>query len=198
MFHIINLGDNIIDLNGLDNFEGVYEVESLNLDNGKRIPFIVDLVTSPNISVNTLNVSSIRVVIEDASLIGEESYIVLKNLNKEKIVMTIKPDTTKPTDVEYKFKITKSELVKDDVVRIKILSKANGEEASWRCSYQGQPILYYIAPLQSDKSGYVYIKLMSQMVSDYVSTLIFEQLGSLNTVEFKINNTPKGLELLKK
>ena len=192
MFEIKGIKDNIIDLGGIKEYNENFEVASFN-DNGKRMPFSIDLVTTDSITVNAFGVSSINIEIDVSNIIQEE-YITFKNILGETLVITIKPNSYFTNDRVYKFKISKTEFNDNGEVKIRILSKVNGEEIGWKCIYDGRPISYVITPMESDKSEYVTIKSMSQMFINFVSTLTFQQNESGEIITFKINNTPEGMK----
>lgn len=197
MFKIKDLKDNIIDLNGLKEFEKEFEIISINTKNDKKIPFYIDLVSTPNIKVSVFNDNSIKITINVVEIL-EEEFIIFRNAQQEKLTITIIPNAYFLDEIQYKFKITKSEITKDGILKLKILSKGNGTEVGWKCVYDGKPISYCITPMESNKSEYVYIKLAMEMISDFTSKLIFEQNESGEKVEFEINNTPNGMKLIEK
>lgn len=192
MFAIKDLNNNTIELQGLKDYSNKFEILSFN-ENGKRMPFFTELVTSNDISVELFNICFINVTINVKNIIKDE-YIVFKNINGEKLILTIKPNNYFVEEREYKFKITKSEFTKDGKLKLKIYSKVNGEDIGWKCIYKGKPIDYNISPIESYESTYVTVELLSEMLTDYVSTLIFEQKESGKKIEYKINNTTEGMK----
>ena len=192
MIIINDLKDKTINLGGLKDYDRNFEVHSCN-DKGKTQPFQIELVTSEDILVEKFNVSSIHIFI-DVEFIVKEEYIILKNILGEKLIITVKPNEYYTNDRNYKFKLTKNEFNKNGELKLKILSKVNNTEIGWRCIYDGKPIQYEITPMESDKSSYVTIKLNSILFIDYVSILKFQQNESGNVIEYKIKNTPNGME----
>jgi len=197
MFKIKDLKDNIIDLNGLKEFEKETEIISINTKNNKKIPFYIDLVSTPNITVNVFNGNLIKIIINVAEILKEE-FIIFKNAQQEKLIINIIPNIYFLNERQYKFKITKSEITEDGILKLKILSKGNETEVGWKCVYDGKPISYNITPMESDKSDCVYVKLTMEMISEFTSKLIFEQNESKERIEFEINNTPNGMKLIEK
>lgn len=192
MIIINDLKDKTINLDGLKDYDHNFEVYSCT-ENGKTQPFQIELVTSDNIIVEKFNVSSIHIFI-DVEYIVKEEYIILKNILGEKLIITVKPNEYYTNDRNYKFKLTKNEFNKNGELKLKILSKVNNIEMGWSCVYDGKPIQYEITPMKSDKSSYVTVKLMSTLFIDYISTLKFQQNESGNVIEYKIKNTPNGME----
>lgn len=195
MLSIKDLEQNVIDLNGIKEYSEDFEILSIN-KNGKRLPLRVDLVSTPSIKLNMFNVSSINITIDVKSILKEE-FVILKNLIGEKLILRIMPNEYYTNERIYKFKATKKEVNKNGDIKIKIISQVNDMEIGWKCTYDGSPISYEIKPKKSSKSGTVTIKSLMEMTTDYVSTVIFEQEESGETIEVKINNTPQGMELVK-
>lgn len=191
MLKINGLENNIIDLSGEIEYINEFDVLSLN-EYGKRLPFQIDLVTSSNIWVSLFKVSSIKVEIDVNSIVKDE-YITLKNINGEKLVITIKPNTYVTEEDVFKFKMTKATFKDNGELKLKILSKVNNEEIGWKCIFDGQPISYEITPRNDVGSAYVTVKLLSEIFSNYTSELIFEQNFSGNKIVYKILNTPEGM-----
>ena len=195
MFTVKDLKDNVINLDGLKEYNIDFEVLSLK-ESGKRIPFRVDLISTESIKIRLFGVSSINIVIDVENILKDE-YIVLKNTNNEKIIITVKPNEYYVNDRDYRFKITREEKTKDGDIRIRLMSKVNKSEIGWRCTYDGRPISYEITPMESNKSEYIKIKLKSKMLTEYNSVIIFQQEESGETVELKIKNTTDGMEIIK-
>ena len=192
MFEIKGIKDNIIDLDGVKEYNENFEVISIN-ENGKRMPFSIDLVSTDSITVNAFGVSSINIEIDVSNIIQEE-YVTFKNILGETLAITIKPNSYFTTERTYKFKITKTEFKDNGELKIRILSKVNGEEIGWKCIYDGRPIMYVITPMESNKSEYVTIRSMSQVANDFVAALKFQQDESGEVITFLINNTTEGMK----
>ena len=90
MFTVKDLKDNVINLDGLKEYNIDFEVFSRK-ESGKRIPFRVDLISTESIKIRLFGVSSINIVIDVENILKDE-YIVLKNTNNEKIIITVKPN----------------------------------------------------------------------------------------------------------
>lgn len=192
MFYIKGLENNIIDLDGFDEYSEEFEVVSLN-DNDKRQPCGIEYISNEGIEVTFFGVNFVRISIDVSEIINDE-YIILKNYIDETITLTVKPNQYYVDDKDYKFKITKSEFKDNNDLRLKILSKVNGKELGWKCTYDGKPISYSITPMENDKSCFINVKLLSQLFVDYTSVLIFEQDESGETIEYNILNTPEGMK----
>ena len=182
---------NVIDLNGLKEYSDNFEVLSFT-ENGKRIPFHVDLVSNPNISISAFGVNSINITIDVEAIVNDE-FIVLKNAYEEELRIDIKPNEYFVNDRDYKFKITKSELLENGDLKLKILSKVNNEEMGWRCTYFGQPIEYTVTPMESDKSCYVTITPISHLLIDYETLFKFQQEESGEEITYIVKITPNGI-----
>ena len=192
MFYIKGLEDNIIDLDGVKEYMEEFEVVSLN-NKGKRQPFQIELITNENIRVSSFEVNFLRIEITPQMIVNEE-HIVLKNYIGEKIIITVKANEYFTNEIKYKFKITKTEFKKNGDLRVKILSKANGEEIGWKCTHDGSPLSYEITPKEDEKSSFITIKSLTNLLIDYTSVLIFEQEESGEIIKLEIYNTPDGMK----
>ena len=150
------------------------------------------MVSNPNISISAFGVNSINITIDVEAIVNDE-FIVLKNAYEEELRIDIKPNEYFVNDRDYKFKITKSELLENGDLKLKILSKVNNEEMGWRCTYFGQPIEYTVAPMESDKSCYVTITPISHLLIDYETLFKFQQEESGEEIAYVVKITPNGI-----
>lgn len=192
MLIIKNLIDNIIDLTDLDEYSNDFEVISLS-DNEIKQPYYIEFVSNEGIFITKFDVSQIKIEIDVGSILNDE-YFILKNNIGERITVFIKPNNNYVRDKKYKFKITKQEFKEDNLLTLKILSKANDKEIGWKCIYDGKPISYIITPMENDKSSYVTIKLTSKILAQYIAPIVFQQDESEETIIYKIKNTSNGME----
>lgn len=193
MLKLYKLDDNIIDLDGIKTYNEEFTVISAN-ENGKPQPFYVELVSSEAISVDKYEGDKLSIYI-DVEYVLKNEYIALKNLIGDRILITVKPNQYFVNDRTYKFKLTKTEEKEDGSLRIKILSKVNGKEMSWKCTYDGRPNNYDITPMESEKSEFVNIKINSTVLNAFTSKIEFTQDESNETISLDILNTVDGLKL---
>ena len=198
MFKIKNLEENnLINLEGKKEYKEQFEVLSYNEKNMKRTPFTVSTITSPFISARTFGVSLLEIGI-DVEGVTKEEHVVLTNINGEEIIITINPNSYFSNEREYKFRISKSEILDDGTLRLRILSKVKGKELGWKCTYDGRPMVYSIMPKEGSKSGYVRIKpMVMEIYSEFISKLEFQQEESGEKAEILIKVTKDGMEILK-
>lgn len=192
MFIIKNLSNNTIDLTNINEYSNDFEIFSFN-DNEKIQPYYIEYISNEGISLTKFDTNFLNVTIDIEAII-ENEYFILKNLIGERLTINIKPNENYIRDKTFKFKITKQEFKEDNILKLKILSKMNDDEIGWKCTYDGKPISYQITPMESNQSSYVTIKLMANMINDFISTIIFKQDGSGRIIKYHIKNTPNGME----
>ena len=195
MLFIENLDRNVIDLNDLKSFSCDFNVISNN-EKGKRIPYHITLITNPNIVISTFGINSLNITIKVENILKDE-YIFLKNILNEELIIKIKPNVYFTNERKYKFKISKAELKDNGDLKLRILSKVNNSEIGWKCIYDGKPMNYVISPTQSNKSSYVNVKSTMKLFDNFTSIIKFQQEESNEIIEFKIINTPNGMEIKK-
>ena len=195
MFKIDNIErEYILDLN-----ERPYNNHSVKVTSevapNRRLPWGVELVSSSLIKA-TLGANDILNIFVDMEKLMEDAFVLLRNYNKERMKIIIKPNFITIEPKEYTFKITKKS-TEGKKVRIRLLSKENDREMGWECTYQGKPLNYSIEPLKSDKSGYVDIELLDDATTDFQTVIEFTQNKSKKTIELRLNQNSDGMEILK-
>lgn len=190
MLYIEELKDNIIDLNDeITHYE--FNVVSLN-DRDRYKPYDVVWNTNDSIIINKYG-NTLVIDIDIESILKEET-IILENTQNDKFKIKVLPNSFTIMEKIYKFKITKRTYQDDGSLRVKILSTLNDMEIGWKCTYDGKPINYSIEPLSSDESGYVTIKPIDNILSDFDTVIEFTQDKSKEKISLTIHNTPDGIK----
>ena len=184
----------ILDLNEQPYDEHIINIES-NEENNTNIQWGVEMVSCDLVTVkpNANNTLSINVEIEELS---DECFVLLRNHAKERAKITIKPNTALSAPKEYKFKISKK-TTDGYNTRIRILSKEKSEEIGWKCTYNGQPYNYSIIPSKGDKSGYVDIILLDELLADVKSLIEFTQESSGKVIQLRLKHSNGSTEIIK-
>ena len=184
----------VLDLN-----EHPYDEHIINIDSkgegDTNIPWGVemvscDLVTAKPGAASTLNVNV------DIDELSDECFVLLRNYAKERMKITVIPNTELSAPKTYKFRITKKS-TDGRKTRVRILSKENGKEIGWSCTYNGQPYEYSISPMKGDKSGYVDIVLTDELLTTVTSLIEFTQEKSGEVIQLKLRQSNDSTEIIK-
>ena len=160
-----------------------------------RLPWGVELVSNPLVKATPGTNNTLDIFVDMEKLMAD-AFIVLRNYNRERIKIIIKPNFIIISPREYTFKITRK-TTDGKKARVKLLSKENDREIGWECTYQGKPLNYSIEPLKSDKSRYVDIELLDDATSDFQTVIEFTQKRSGKVIELKLNQNSDGVQILK-
>ena len=183
-----------LDLNKYPYDEHTINIESKG-EGDANIPWGVemvscDLVTAKPGAASTLNVNV------DIDELSDECFILLRNYTKERMKITVIPNTELSAPKTYKFRITKKS-TDGRKTRVRILSKENGKEIGWSCTYNGQPYEYSISPMKGDKSGYVDIVLTDELLTTVTSLIEFTQEKSGEVIQLKLRQSNDSTEIIK-
>lgn len=183
-----------LDLNEHSYDEHIINIESKG-ESEINIPWGVemvscDLVTAKPGAGNTLNVNV------DIDELSDECFVLLRNYAKERMKITVIPNTELSAPKTYKFRITKKS-TDGRKTRVRILSKENGKEIGWTCTYNGQPYDYSISPMRGDKSGYVDIVLTDELLTTVTSLIEFTQENSGEVIQLKLRQSNDSTEIIK-
>lgn len=164
-------------------------------DNGNYLSWGVEFCTSPYIKAITegKNDLILETPLED---IKRDEYVVIVNYNKERTRIVLKPNLEIIRSKSYSFKITKKEIDGRNL-KVKILSKESTNEVPWKCTYKGQPLPYSISPLSSDKSCYVEINLIGEILGTFPAVIKFTQEKSGNEIVLKVKQSNDSVEIIK-
>lgn len=160
-----------------------------------RLPWGVELVSNPLVKATPGTNNTLDIFVDMEKLMAD-AFIVLRNYNRERIKIIIKPNFIIISPREYTFKITRK-TTDGKKARVKLLSKENDREIGWECTYQGKPLNYSIEPLKSDKSGHIEIELLDDATSDFQTVIEFTQKRSGKVIELKLNQNSDGVQILK-
>ena len=183
----------------LDLNEYPYDEHIINIDSKgegeTNIPWGVemvscDLVTAKPGAGNTLNVNV------DIDEVVNECFILLRNYAKERMKITIIPNTELSAPKTYKFRISKKS-TDGRKARVRILSKENGKEIGWSCTYNGKPYDYSIKPMKGNKSGYVDIVLLDEVLTTITSLIEFTQDNSGEVIKLVLKQSNDDTEIIK-
>ena len=183
-----------LDLNKYPYDEHIINIDSKG-EGDANIPWGVemvscDLVTAKPGAASTLNVNV------DIDELSDECFVLLRNYTKERMKITVIPNTELSAPKTYKFRITKKS-TDGRKTRVRILSKENGKEIGWSCTYNGQPYDYSISPMKGDKSGYVDIVLTDELLTTVTSLIEFTQEKSGEVIQLKLRQSNDSTEIIK-
>ena len=184
------IGDFVLDLNKYP-----YDIHELNIiSKGKNdipIPWAVEVVNSRNISAEKLgNKLFIKLSHKD---LDKKAAIAIKNYEKERAVIEIIPNSYALVPKDYLFEITDKSL-DNGILTINLLSTVNGDDQPWRCSYLGYPLSYELSKSEGDGSSIIKIRLLTELLTEFKSKLIFEQEKSGNAIELILYNDKDGIK----
>lgn len=129
----------------------------------------------------------------DFKMLKTNVTIVLRNYNKELFKIFITPNDEATMEKNYEF-YADNKNVSDGILSFEIVSKRNGKDFPWKCTYSGMPLSYDINKHEHVGSTVVTVKLLSRMYSDFKSKLIFTQEESENEIELILLNTKEGIK----
>ena len=184
----------VLDLNNHPFDEHELKVTSLG-GSDEFIPWGVEFVSNPDIDVRPSSNDRISIKLNSESLMTDEK-IILKNLEKDKMVIHILHNTYVSKPKKYTFRISKKETNGSDT-RIRIISKEEKAEIGWKCTYWGKPLNYTIKPMESKRSGYVDIHLNSHVFNNINTVIEFTQNKSDNVIKLVLNQGNDDVEIIK-
>lgn len=112
--------------------------------------WIISQVSSEFISAYSFYGNSLGIN-ADLKNIKKDCYIVLSNLAKERMIITVKPNIEMSRDKNYTFKLGKY-AVSGNSITINVVSKENGKTEPWSIVTAGSPISYNISKLKTKLS----------------------------------------------
>ena len=185
----------IIGLNEVDGNNFKFIVNSIS-SNGTELPWGIEHNSCEDIRPLKNGENELEIVIDIEKIVKNE-HIIIKNYKNERFEIKFVPNSEVLRPKEYKFKITKAEANGRDL-KVKILSKEGTNEVPWKCTYAGRPLSYDITPLSSDESGYVKIKLITDICSETIIIIEFTQLKSNKTITLKLLQGIDSVKILEK
>ena len=182
----------VLDLNLVP--EDEHEITVISEDeNGRKISWGIDIISLEEITAIAHSEDKLSIYL-DAKSLNKDGIILLRNYNKEKIIIKIIHNEELSKPKKYKFRISKKSS-SDRKVSIRILSKENDKETSWTCTYDGKPLNYNINPMHSDKSGKVEIELLDILFSTIDTIIEFTQDNSGEVVSLRLSQTNDNITI---
>lgn len=176
----------ILDLNEVPYDEHTIKVSSVN-SNGEHIPWGIEMMSNNFISAEPGINDTLNVYIDIENLTND-AFILIRNYEKERLKIVIKPNILISSPKTYKFRISKKS-TDGRKTKIRILSKENNNEIGWKCTYNGKPLNYSIVPMESDKSEYVNIEVIDELFTEIDSIIEFTQDKSGEVILLKLHQT---------
>ena len=189
---MINVGKKVIDLNLLeDTNECTVKISSHN-DEGRIIPWIVDYTSSESIRYDEVGVNELRLSFDLRNIKNEEIIKVI-NSKGEKEEIKVLPNIKESADRKYIFRIRSNALLGKNKAAFKIISKVNGKNCKWSCTYNGKP-LSYVINIEHDDT--LIVELKSIIPSTVNGHLTLTQQESGKTIRINlIHHSVKNMEI---
>jgi hypothetical protein len=185
-----NYSEFILDLNKNPYDEHTIEIISKG-ENGNKLPWGIELVN--NKLVEAIKSGDKLIIKTDYKRLKSEVQIPLKNYAKERIIVKIKPNKEALIPKTYTFEI-KNEKYKNGELYFTLVSLANNYGQNWRCSYAGLPLSYKISNLEGKGTTEMNIKLITELMTEFKSKIIFTQEDSGKEVELILYNDKDGIK----
>lgn len=185
-----NYSEFILDLNKNPYDEHTIEITSKG-ENGNKLPWGIELVN--NKLVEAIKSGDKLIIKTDYKRLKSEVQIPLKNYAKERIIVKIKPNKEALIPKTYTFEI-KNEKYKNGEIYFTLVSLANDYGQNWRCSYAGLPLSYKISNLEGKGTTEMNIKLITELMTEFKSKIIFTQEDSGKEVELILYNDKDGIK----
>jgi hypothetical protein len=181
----------ILDLNVNPVDEHEFTVISKN--GNEELSWGVELVSLNEISVMKHSGNKLSINL-DVNTLNKDGFILLRNYNKERLVVEIIHNEELSREKEYTFKF-ENEKVEGKKITIDILSQEESKEMSWACTYDGRPLKYSISPKRSDKSEKVEIVLLSPVSNEFKSIIEFTQDKSDKIIKLKLTQNRDNITI---
>ena len=181
----------ILDLNVNPVDEHEFTVISKN--GPEELSWGVELVSLNEISVMKHSGNKLSINL-DVNTLNKDGFILLRNYNKERLVVEIIHNEELSREKEYTFKF-ENEKVEGKKITIDILSQEESKEMSWACTYDGRPLKYSISPKRSEKSEKVEIVLLSPVSNEFKSIIEFTQDKSDKIIKLKLTQNRDNITI---
>ena len=179
-----------LDLNKIPYDEHEIRINSRG-DKGNYLPWGIEFVNNSDISVEK-NGDNLSIKL-DHNVIDKKSVISLKNYSKERAVIEIIPNNEALIPKVYVFEIADKKLENGELV-IKLISTSNDKDQPWKCIYAGNPLSYDLSKSEGNGSCEISIKLLTELLTEFKSKLIFRQEKSEKEVELILYNDKYGIK----
>jgi hypothetical protein len=170
-----------------------HELTVISNDDGEELSWGVELVSLNEISVMKHSGNKLSINL-DVNTLNKDGFILLRNYNKERLVVEIIHNEELSREKEYTFKF-ENEKVEGKKITIDILSQEESKEMSWACTYDGRPLKYSISPKRSDKSEKVEIVLLSPVSNEFKSIIEFTQDKSDKIIKLKLTQNRDNITI---
>ena len=179
----------------LDLNEIPYDEHELHIisrgDKGNYLPWGIEFVD--NKFVQAEKYGDKLLIKTDYKELKNEVTISLRNYAKERIVVRIKPNTEALIPKVYNFEMTDM-VFENGEVSFSIISTVNDDDQPWRCSYLGYPLSYEFSQTEGEGSCEMHIKLLTELMTEFKSKIIFEQDKSGKEIEISLFNDKDGIK----
>jgi len=172
-----------LDLN--QSTQTVYELNVLSVDeNDSKLPWKYDFISSPNISLEPVGLSDLRMKF-NLSEIKSDEYFTLINSRKETLKVIVKPNIEMSKEKDYRFRISKYSSEGKDLT-VKIVSRENGKYTPWHINYDGRPLKYFFTPKAGTGDTEMCISLRSTIYTAGTSMISIKQDNSGLCLQLKL------------
>ena len=186
----IYLREYVLDLNKEPKDEHELIVYSKG-DDGNILPWGIEFVDDKSVQVEKY---SDRLIIKtDYTELKNEVTISLRNYAKERLVVKIKPNMEALIPEVYSFEISDMKFENGEV-SFGIISTVNDKGQPWRCTYLGYPLSYEFSQTEGKGSCRMHIKLLTELITEFKSKIIFEQEKSEKEIEMSLFNDKDGIK----
>ena len=160
-------------------------------ESGNTLPWGIEFVD--NKLVQAEKYGDKLLIKTDYKELKNEVTVSLRNYAKERIVVRIKPNTEALIPKVYNFEMTDM-VFENGEVSFNIISTANDDGQPWRCSYLGYPLSYEFSQTEGEGSCKMHIKLLTELMTEFKSKIIFEQDKSGKEIEISLFNDKDGIK----
>lgn len=189
MLRIDNKESVLLDLNKNPKDEYVFDITSVN-DEGNNIPWGIEFINNRVVSVEKTNEKLIVKI--DYGVLKHDARIVLRNYNKERAYLRIKPNGYTLEEKKYKFEVDNIEISNGELT-FEINSKEKRRNQPWNFVYFGEPLSYDISKTSGTGKTKITVKLLSELNGDFDTILRIKQDKSDNLIELNLLNNKDGI-----
>ena len=93
----------------------------------------------------------------------------------------------------YSFEISDMKFENGEV-SFGIISTVNDKGQPWMCTYLGYPLSYEFSQTEGKGSCRMHIKLLTELITEFKSKIIFEQEKSEKEIEMSLFNDKDGIK----
>ena len=160
-------------------------------ESGNALPWGIEFVDNKSVQVEKYGDKLF--IKTDYKELKNEVSISLRNYAKERIIIKIKPNNEALIPKVYVFQ-TDDIKFENGEVSFNIISTVNDNGQPWRCSYLGNPLSYEFSQTEGEGSCEMHIKLLTELMTEFKSKIIFEQEKSGKEIEISLFNDKNGIK----